>query len=380
MDFIKARYIMMGPIFSTMASAYYYLVLYAITNLFGVFNPLIVLTIVTALFIISLFSFTMEHFKTTSFTRFLLTISETLKWLFLVYGIFTLFIYIFFNYLLNFFNYLLNFFINFSINIPNNILYTLYLFIYCVIIPILAIYAYYNAHHLIVKEHNLYIKNLTEELSLIHISDLHIGSIRNKKLLTNLTKKINSIACDLVIISGDLADGSCPIDEDMFIPLKELNKPIFFTYGNHDYYMGIDALDIATSKAGIYCLNNENTVFKGLNIYGLSFSLGSSNDMSEIEKIARNIDKNQANLLIYHIPSNWDFFKSIGFDIQLSGHTHGGQFYPMNFFVKSQFPYLRGLFRDKNSYLSVSDGVGTLSPPMRLGTHSEIVLLNLKKK
>ncbi|MDR3223534.1 MAG: metallophosphoesterase [Methanobrevibacter sp.] len=357
MKLLNMRFLMMGPVKSILYGTYIYFLLHFIILLFIDNYNVIYLTI--AIVSVDLLSFTIEYFYSNPITRFSITLSEIMKWFALIYGIITFGIYI----------------IQIAIPIPKDII-LLTLFI----VVMVGIYAYINAHRIIITEHNLKINNLNEELTIIHISDLHVGSIRNKKMLKNLINKINSISADIVIISGDLADGYSPIKEDIFLPLKKSKIPIFFVFGNHDYYMGIDQLLKATKNANIVNIINEKIEFKGLNIFGLSYSFGNQDEQIEtIKKIEEVIDLNQVNILVYHVPLNWELFRSIGFDIQLSGHTHGGQFYPMNLIFKMMFPYLRGLFKHDNSYLSVTDGIGTGSPPLRLGTHSEIVLLHLKK-
>jgi predicted MPP superfamily phosphohydrolase len=353
---------MQGPVSSIILGLLFYGVLHFSAALFGGLNELLEISIVVVIVFIRLISFIVERIKSTRITRNILNFCEVLLWLVLMYGILTIIVYI----------------VKLVILIPESVLIALY----GILIPILAIYAYVNAHRITIKEHTLYINNLTEELDIIHVSDLHIGSIHNKSLLNSLVVKINPVEADIVIISGDLADGSCPITEDMFMPLKDSNKPIFFVYGNHDYYMGIDPLDKATENANITTLRNEMINFKGLNIYGLPFSFSSRDQelmLKNIKGIGDKIDSTQANLLVFHIPSNWEYFSSIGFDIQLSGHTHGGQFYPMTFLIKLMFPYSKGLFKKDNSYLSVTAGLGTFSSPMRWGTNCELVLLHLKR-
>jgi len=355
---LSMRFLIMGPAKSLFYGLYLYFLLYFMSLIFVEgFN---VIALAVAIVFIDLMSFIVEYFYSNPITRLSTTFSEILKWFALMCGILTFGIYI----------------VEIAIPLPRDIIVGLYLVIVAV-----GIYGYINAHKIVTNEYNLEIANLGEELRIIHISDLHVGSIRNKKMLKDLVNKLNSITADMIIISGDLADGYSPIKEDMFITLKSSKTPIFFVFGNHDYYREMDELLRATENADITSIINEKLEFKGLNIFGLAYSFGNQNEQLEtIKKIEKMINPKQVNILVYHVPVNWEYFSSIGFDIQLSGHTHGGQFYPINLLFKRMFPYIRGLFKTGNSYLSVSDGVGTGSPPLRLGTHSEIVLLNLKKK
>jgi predicted MPP superfamily phosphohydrolase len=361
MDNLKARFLTMAPFLSIIYTIFIYFLISTISNLFGGL-PLIEIIFLTLLIVlVNIVSMGIEALKSNLITRFLLSISEVFKWMALMYGILTLIIY------------MVGIFINFPIN--------LLIIIYLTIVPILTIYAYINANRIIIKEHALKIDNLNDEVTIAHISDLHIGSIRNKKLLKNLVSKINTIEADLVVISGDLADGTCAIDENSFLPLKESKIPIIFTPGNHDYYPGLDNVIKASKNANLIVLSDEKIEFKGVNIHGLSLSADNTSNLRlNNENLDFGINKDGVDILIFHLPVSWDYFRGIGFDLQLSGHTHGGQFYPFNFLVKLIFPYLRGIFKEDGCYLSVTDGVGTLTPPMRLGTNAEIVVLNLKNK
>jgi hypothetical protein len=254
-------------------------------------------------------------------------------------------------------------------------------------IMIIGIYAYYNAHRIVVKEKILEFDNLDEEYNIVHLSDVHFGSIRHRQIIDDIKDKINSIDddCDLVIISGDLADGSCIVEEDDFIALKDVDIPIIFTSGNHDYYPGLESVHKACRNAGIIVLENNVTTYKNLNIYGLSFSFGDIPMPTEAQ-LRDVIQEDKINIVNYHIPNGWKKLSDIGFDIQLSGHTHGGQFYPVLFFGKYMYEgHNMGLFKErindmKNHYLHVTTGVGSMDIPMRWGTNSEIVVLKLVKK
>ena len=103
-------------------------------------------------------------------------------------------------------------------------------------------------------------------------------------------------------------------------------------------------------------------------------------EMPTVDEIKDSLNPDLVNIINYHVPYNWEEFSSLGFDIQLSGHTHGGQFYPAVWFADLLFRYNMGLFKnDFGKYLHVTTGVGSMDPPMRWGTDSEIVVLKLRK-
>lgn len=249
------------------------------------------------------------------------------------------------------------------------------------IVPVLGIYNYYHAHKLVVNEKTLIVDNLNREINIAHLSDVHFGSVRHKKIIRDVSLKLKELEnqCDIAIISGDLADGSSIVEENDFLEFRNVEMPIIFTPGNHDFYPGIDNVIRACRNAGIIVLDNENYEYKDLNVYGLTFSFGDI-EMPSVEELKRSINPDKVNIINYHVLSYWEEFSSMGFDIQLSGHTHGGQFYLVVWFGNKMFGYNKGLFRNKfGKYLHVTTGVGSMDTPMRWGTDSEIVLLKLKK-
>ena len=247
------------------------------------------------------------------------------------------------------------------------------------IVPILGIYNYYKAYKLVVNEKTIILDNLARDINIVHLSDVHFGSVRHKEIIHNIVLKLKELedTCELAIISGDLADGSSVVVEGDFDEFKDVNMPIVFTPGNHDFYMGIDNVIAACKHAGIIVLDNEWMEFDCLSIFGLTFSFEDRNVPKVDESI---INPDLVNIINYHVPYYWDKFSALGFDIQLSGHTHGGQFYPAIFVANILFKYNMGLFKNKlGKYLHVTTGVGSTDPPMRWGTDSELVVLKLKK-
>lgn len=249
------------------------------------------------------------------------------------------------------------------------------------VVPLIGIYAYYKAHKLVVNEKTIKLDNINREVNIAHLSDVHFGAVRYKKIINQLRDTLMEVSktCDVAVISGDLADGSSLVGEDDFMPLKDVEIPIIFTPGNHDYYPGIKNVIKACKKAGIVVLDNESLEINDLNFYGLTFSFGDI-EMPSFEELKSQIKADKTNIIIYHVPYEWDEHSKMGFDIQLSGHTHGGQFYPIKWFSQIMFGYNMGLFEDSlGHYLHVTTGVGSMDQPFRWGTDSEVVILRLKK-
>ena len=245
------------------------------------------------------------------------------------------------------------------------------------IVPILGIYNYWKAHRIVVCEKTLELPKLDHEISIAHLSDVHFGSVRHREIIADVSEKLNELDCDLAIISGDLADGSCVVEIDDFMDFSDVKMPIVFTPGNHDFYMGIDDVITACKNAGVAVLDNESIEIEGLNICGLHYR-HSDRGFPEFDDSL--IKPGLVNIMNYHVPYHWDEFSKSGFDVQLSGHTHGGQFYPAVWFAHMLFKYNMGLFKnDSGQYLHVTTGVGSMDVPMRWGTNSEIAILRLKK-
>lgn len=250
-----------------------------------------------------------------------------------------------------------------------------------VIVPILGVYNYYNAHKLVINERTLKLDNLTQDIDIVHLSDVHFGAVRHKEIIEKVAGKLKELegTCDVAIISGDLADGSCVVESNDFDALKDVDMPIIFTPGNHDFYPGIENVTLACRNAGIIVLDNEKYEYKNLNIYGLTFTFEDI-EMPTLDDIRNCLNPDLINIINYHVPNYWDEFSSLGFDVQLSGHTHGGQFYPAINFTKLMFKYNKGLFKNNlGKYLHVTTGVGSMDTPMRWGTDSELVILRLRR-
>ena len=249
------------------------------------------------------------------------------------------------------------------------------------IVPILGVYNFYKAHKLVVNEEVLELDNLTHDINVVHLSDVHFGSVRHREIIHKISSKLKELedSCDIAIISGDLADGSSVVEENDFMDFKDVGMPIVFTPGNHDFYPGIDGVVRACKNAGMIVLDNDSFEFKNLNIYGLTYSFEDI-EMPTSDEIKSKINPNLVNIINYHVPYQWEEFSALGFDIQLSGHTHGGQFYPAVNFAWILFRYNMGLFKnDLGKYLHVTTGVGSMDTPMRWGTDSELVILKLRK-
>ncbi len=245
-----------------------------------------------------------------------------------------------------------------------------------IVVSVISVYSIVNAFFIHEKIIEIPLKNLKNPLTLVQISDVHVGSIRNSGYIQKLCLKIKGINPDAVLITGDMADGSSPISQETFKPLEALDMPIFFVSGNHDTYAGLDNVLSALRMVGVHILDNKSVEFNGLQLVGICYCMQRNMLDSLLSRI--DFDRDQPSILMHHLPLEWEVAREQGINLQLSGHTHKGQFYPFNVLVKLMFPYLGGLYKNGDDYIYVSPGTGTWGPPMRLGSRNEITILNLK--
>ncbi len=235
------------------------------------------------------------------------------------------------------------------------------------------IYGYLNSKNLKIKKIFLESNIVHKNIKFIFISDVHIGS-NHPSSLKKLVSKINSLDFNFIVIGGDLIDGSAFKINDLY-ELTKINKPIYFVTGNHEYYVQNYQKHLKDLKTvGIKTLNNESLKLHGLNLIGLSDNITNKSKIDYVEKLSQ---QDLYNLLIVHKPSIWKKVSN-NVNLMLSGHTHNGQIFPFNFIVKLQFPQNYGLYKKKNNYLYVSSGSATWGPKMRIGSHNEIIQIEIK--
>jgi Predicted phosphohydrolases len=243
---------------------------------------------------------------------------------------------------------------------------------------VISVYSILNSVYMNVKEIEIPIQNLERELRIAQISDTHIGPIRNSGFIKEIVKKIDALDPDLLLITGDLVEGSVGLHPSMFDAINTLKAKIFFVTGNHDTYGGLENVFEVLKTTNINILRNEVAEFEGLQIVGVGYSTSRNYLKTVLPELE--IDKSKPSLLMYHVPIEIEYANDAGIDLQLSGHTHRGQMFPFNFLGKLVFPYFNGVYNYNGTQLYVSPGTGTWGPPMRSGSRSEITLINLKKK
>ena len=217
-----------------------------------------------------------------------------------------------------------------------------------------------------------------ENKKAIWISDLHLGQINGLSFLRKIVEKINTFPHDIIFIGGDLFDGtSAPDINELIAPLKGLSAPegIYFITGNHEEFGNNEKFISAVKSVGIKVLQDKLINLNGLQLVGVDYSTASNR--AQFEKILSglSIDKNKASILLKHEPKDLDIALQAGISLQISGHTHRAQLWPLGYIadlIYKGFAY--GLKAYGKMSVFTSSGAGTWGPPMRVGTNSEIVV------
>jgi predicted MPP superfamily phosphohydrolase len=237
-------------------------------------------------------------------------------------------------------------------------------------------YGLMNARLLRTKEYTVTSDKVEGEVRIAHLSDVHIGAFYTPKFLKRIVKVTNGLEPDMVLITGDLADGAHPYSDDTFQPLNELDAPVYFVTGNHEHYAGLSEVLTALSATKVQRLVNGTVDVKGLRVLGVDFWSEADEVATALEE--NGLDRSRFTVLMYHVPRELDVVKERGVDLMLTGHTHGGQFFPFNLMARAFWKRYNGLYDLGSTNLFVSSGIGTWGPPIRLGTISQIALFRIR--
>lgn len=235
------------------------------------------------------------------------------------------------------------------------------------------------------------LKNLPESFHgfrIAQISDLHISHTIGKSYAQEVVDKTNAIGADVVALTGDFIDGTVTHLKDDIAPLGDLVAPqgVYFITGNHEYYWGADEWIAHFKSMGITVLMNDSVrLYKG----GHEIALAGVTDYSTLKmkrgnvermdpaKAAQGISEGMIKILLAHQPITYKWSQPAGYDLQLSGHTHGGQYFPFNLFIGLFQKFYKGLNQYQDMWIYVNTGTGYWGPPLRLGVPAEITVVTL---
>jgi predicted MPP superfamily phosphohydrolase len=213
---------------------------------------------------------------------------------------------------------------------------------------------------------------------IVQLTDVHIGPLLGERFAAQVVAKVNALAPDLVVITGDLVDGRLDELRRDVEPLRGLTARdgVYAVTGNHEYYWNPSAWLEHLRSLGIAILRNQHATIRG------AFELAGVDDSSAAEDVPRALagrDPALPVVLLAHHPRTIARAAAAGVDLQLSGHTHGGQLLPLGWLSRLFEPRVAGLARFGATWLYVSEGTGFWGPPMRVGTSSEIALVTLAR-
>jgi uncharacterized protein len=236
------------------------------------------------------------------------------------------------------------------------------------------------------------IKGLPRELEgyrIAQLSDVHVGPAYRRDGMKKLVDMVNELEADLVAVTGDLVDGYVRELEGHVAPLADLSAPdgVYFVTGNHEYYWDALAWSAHLRGLGLRTLENEHVVVERggarLLVAGCTDHRMGASVFGHVSSPSGALDGApacHARVLLAHQPRSVFEAAEAGYDLQLSGHTHGGQFFPFTLFVHLVQPFVRGLSRHEETQIYVNRGAGFWGPAMRHGGPGEVTLVTLHRE
>ena len=213
------------------------------------------------------------------------------------------------------------------------------------------------------------------------VSDLHLGHVRGYSFAQKIVRMLEALRPDVVFLPGDLYDGTAADVNRLAEPWAKLSAPhgAYFVTGNHESFRPPARYLESLKRAGVHILNNDKVSVDGLQIVGVHYhdSVNPQRFRAVLEQAA--LDRARASILLVHSPHQLSTAAEAGISLQVSGHTHHGQFFPFTWIVSWIFgPYAYGLHRFGEMLVYTTSGAGTWGPPLRLGSNPEIVLFRFE--
>ncbi|MDF6044400.1 metallophosphoesterase [Streptomyces sp. JH14] len=215
------------------------------------------------------------------------------------------------------------------------------------------------------------------------VSDIHLGPILGRAHTQRIVDTINRTQPDLIAVVGDLVDGSVEDLGPAAEPLARLasRHGAFFVTGNHEYFSGAAEWVAHVRELGLHPLENARVEIDGFDLAGVNDIGGESEGQGpDFDRALGDRDRTRASVLLAHQPVVIDDAVAHGVDLQLSGHTHGGQLWPGNYIAELANPTVAGLERYGDTQLYVSRGAGAWGPPVRVGAPSDITVVQLASR
>jgi predicted MPP superfamily phosphohydrolase len=247
-----------------------------------------------------------------------------------------------------------------------------------------GLYGVFNASWTRITRTSVRLENLPAAWrgrSVALISDVHLGHVRNGGFLRRMVARILKEEPDAIFIAGDLYDGTAIDARRAAQPLHKLVAPqgVYFVAGNHEQFGDDSRYLHAVAAAGVRVLSNEKVELDGLQLVGVPYR--NATQKGQLAAVLQDIgfDRDRASVLLTHAPDHPEIAEAAGVSLQLSGHTHLGQFWPWSWMARRIYrEFVYGLSRIGKLQVFTSSGAGTWGPPLRLGSNPEIVVLQFE--
>ncbi len=231
------------------------------------------------------------------------------------------------------------------------------------------------------------------------VSDTHLGPVRNGRFIRRVVDKLAALQPDIVFLAGDLYDGAAADFEKLAEPWKRLTSVpagvpvlhanpgpeasaplgVYYIAGNHEEFYRHAEYHVPLIAAGVRELNNQKVEVDGLQVVGVHYSDAAHPERYRSILSQAALDRARASVLLLHAPVNMAVAEAEGISLQLSGHTHGGQFFPYTWITRRVWgKFVHGLERWGSLQVYTNYGAGTWGPPMRVGTFPEIVMISFE--
>jgi len=253
------------------------------------------------------------------------------------------------------------------------------------VVLIAIIYGIFHARRIIVTEIKISLPRLPEKWrgrKAVWFSDIHLGQIYDERFTQKIVDAVNAIPHDIVFVGGDLYDGTQAPDIERFVlPLAKFSAPlgIYFITGNHEEFGDNAKFVSAVKSLDIHILMDTMKEIDGLQIIGVDYK--NAMHKKDFKKVLSSIpfNPNKPSILLKHDPKDIEVAAHAGISLQISGHTHKAQMWPLGYIAEVIYgKFVYGFHQFKKMHVYTSSGVGTWGPPMRVGSDSEIVVFTFE--
>ena len=253
---------------------------------------------------------------------------------------------------------------------------------FVLIVVLLVIGSWKFNHPVVVKQEITLTKALKHDITIVVASDIHLGNRIGKSRLNGYVKLINKQKPDIILLAGDLIDRALEpvMNQKLYEELRQLKAPlgVFAIRGNHEFYSGKpEAVAAFIEKSGITLLL-DSTCLIDQSFYLIGRDDRTNPMRKELSTLVEGLNRAYPRILLDHQPSQLEVAEQNHIDLQFSGHTHEGQFFPINLMVRKMFEKAHGYYRRGKTQYFISSGLGIWGPQYRIGTQSEIVVVHLR--